>query len=111
VVYDPTVFVRRLDRGRRAYAVERWRLVVLVVILFLQTWRPRSSRCWRLPVSIVGTFGIMYLFGFLDQRAVPVRVGAGGSASSSTMRSCVVENVERNMKRLAPARGRDQGDG
>ena len=52
-------------------------LVVLVVILFLQTWRASIIPLLAVPVSIVGTFAVMYVLRLLDQRADPVRAGAG----------------------------------
>ena len=52
-------------------------LVVLVVILFLQTWRASIIPLLAVPVSIVGTFAAMHAVRLLDQRAVAVRAGAG----------------------------------
>ena len=52
-------------------------LVVLVVILFLQTWRASIIPLLAVPVSIVGTFAVMLAVRLLDQRAVAVRAGAG----------------------------------
>jgi multidrug efflux pump subunit AcrB len=45
IVYDPTQFVRPIEAVVHTL-LEAIALVVLVVILFLQTWRARSFRCW-----------------------------------------------------------------
>ncbi len=51
-------------------------LVVLVVILFLQTWRASIIPLLAVPVSIIGTFGVMYVFGFSINALSAVRSGA-----------------------------------
>jgi len=51
-------------------------LVVLVVILFLQSWRTRSFRCCDSPVSIIGTCAVLGVFGFSLNKPVHVRPGA-----------------------------------
>ena len=56
--------------------LEATALVVLVVILFLQTWRASIIPLVAVPVSIVGTFSLLYVLRLLDQRAQPVRAGA-----------------------------------
>ncbi len=76
IVYDPTVFVRDSIKAVVHTLLEAVLLAVLVVILFLQTWRASIIPLLAVPVSIVGTFAAMYLFGF-DQQSVAVRPGAG----------------------------------
>jgi Cu/Ag efflux pump CusA len=76
IVYDPTQFVRLSIEAVTHTLFEAIALVVLVVILFLQTWRASIIPLLAVPVSIVGTFGLM-LRSALDQRAVAVRAGAG----------------------------------
>ena len=51
-------------------------LVVLVVVLFLQTWRASIIPLVAVPISIVGTFAVMLGVRLLDQHAVAVRAGA-----------------------------------
>jgi Cu/Ag efflux pump CusA len=53
IVYDPTQFVRASIEAVVHTLLEAIALVVLVVILFLQTWRASSFRCWpcRCPSS------------------------------------------------------------
>ena len=51
-------------------------MVVIVVVLFLQTWRASVIPLAAVPVSIVGTFAVMLALGLLDQHAVAVRARA-----------------------------------
>ncbi|HCK80718.1 MAG TPA: multidrug efflux RND transporter permease subunit, partial [Candidatus Competibacteraceae bacterium] len=64
VIYDPTVFVRDSIKAVVTTLMEAVGLVVLVVILFLQTWRASIIPLLAVPVSIVGTFAVLYLLGF-----------------------------------------------
>ena len=60
IVYDPTQFVRASIEAVVHTLLEAVALVVLVVILFLQTWRASIIPLLAVPVSIVGTFAVMY---------------------------------------------------
>ena len=64
IVYDPTSFVRDSIKAVIETLTEAILLVVLVVILFLQTWRASIIPLLAVPVSIVGTFALMLAFGF-----------------------------------------------
>ncbi len=64
VVYDPTIFVRHSIEAVVHTLVEALVLVVLVVIIFLQTWRASIIPLAAVPVSLVGTFAIMLGLGF-----------------------------------------------
>src|SRR4029077_15087145 len=64
IVYDPTVFVRGSIEAVVHTLLEAVLLVVLVVILFLQTWRASIIPLLAVPISIIGTFAAMYMFGF-----------------------------------------------
>ena len=64
IVYDPTIFVRGSINAVVHTLIEALAMVVLVVIVFLQTWRASIIPLLAVPVSIVGTFAIMHLFGF-----------------------------------------------
>jgi multidrug efflux pump len=77
-------------------------LVVLVVILFLQTWRASIIPLIAVPVSVVGTFSILYLLGFsLNTLSLFGLVLAIGIVVDDAI--VVVENVERNIEEgLAP---------
>jgi multidrug efflux pump len=71
--------------------------VVLVVILFLQTWRASIIPLVAVPVSIVGTFGAMYAFGFsINALTLFGLVLAIGIVVDDAI--VVVENVERNIE-------------
>ena len=59
IVYDPTVFVRASIEAVVHTLLEAIALVVIVVILFLQTWRASIIPLAAVPVSIVGTFGVL----------------------------------------------------
>src|SRR5229473_3436246 len=62
--YDATVFVRESVAAVIHTLFEAIALVVLVVILFLQTWRASIIPLIAVPVSVVGTFAVLYLLGF-----------------------------------------------
>ena len=72
-------------------------LVVLVVILFLQTWRASIIPLIAVPVSIVGTFAALYLLGFsINTLTLFGLVLAIGIVVDDAI--VVVENVERNIE-------------
>src|SRR5258707_989709 len=64
IVYDPTQFVRASIESVVHTLLEAIALVVLVVILFLQTWRASIIPLLAVPVAVIGTFAVMNLFGF-----------------------------------------------
>ena len=68
IVYDPTVFVRDSIKAVVETLVEALLLVVIVVIVFLQTWRASIIPLLAVPVSIIGTFGLMLAFGLYGDR-------------------------------------------
>ena len=76
IVYDPTQFVRQSIEAVLHTLLEAVALVVLVVILFLQTWRASLIPLIAVPVSVIGTFAVLLAFGFLDQYSVAVRTRA-----------------------------------
>ena len=80
-------------------------LVVLVVILFLQTWRASIIPLLAVPVSIVGTFALLLVFGYsINALSLFGMVLAIGIVVDDAI--VVVENVERNIAAgLTPARG------
>ena len=98
IVYDPTVFVRGSIRAVVHTLLEATLLVVLVVILFLQTWRASIIPLIAVPVSLIGTFAVMRLFGFsLNALSLFGLVLAIGIVVDDAI--VVVENVERNIAR------------
>ena len=97
IVYDPTVFVRDSIRAVVHTLLEAVALVVLVVILFLQTWRASIIPLLAVPVSIVGTFAFMLAFGFsINALSLFGLVLAIGIVVDDAI--VVVENVERNIE-------------
>ncbi len=96
IAYDPTVFVRESIQAVGHTFVEALILVVIVVLVFLQTWRASIIPLLALPVSLVGTFSIMLLLGFsLNTLSLFGLVLAIGIVVDDAI--VVVENVERNI--------------
>ncbi|WP_377298340.1 efflux RND transporter permease subunit [Rhizobium sp. SGZ-381] len=97
IVYDTTEFVRSSIDKVVDTLLEAVALVVLVVILFLQTWRASIIPLIAVPVSIIGTFAVMYLFGFsINALSLFGLVLAIGIVVDDAI--VVVENVERNIE-------------
>jgi len=97
IVYDPTVFVRGSIEAVVHTLFEAIALVVLVVILFLQTWRASIIPLVAVPVSLVGTFAVMHLAGFsLNALSLFGLVLAIGIVVDDAI--VVVENVERHIE-------------
>ncbi|WP_193215071.1 efflux RND transporter permease subunit [Luteolibacter marinus] len=96
IAYDPTVFVRHSIEAVVHTLLEAIVLVVLVVILFLQTWRASIIPLAAVPVSLVGTFAVMHLLGFsINALSLFGLVLAIGIVVDDAI--VVVENVERNI--------------
>lgn len=102
IVYDPTNFVRDSIEAVIHTLLEAVALVVIVVILFLQTWRASIIPLLAVPVSIVGTFALLLVFGFsINALSLFGLVLAIGIVVDDAI--VVVENVERNIERgLSP---------
>jgi multidrug efflux pump len=97
IVYDPTVFVRGSIEAVIHTLLEAIALVVLVVILFLQTWRASIIPLLAVPISIIGTFAVMHMFGFsINALSLFGLVLAIGIVVDDAI--VVVENVERNIE-------------
>ena len=96
IVYDPTQFVRSSIKAVVKTLFEAILLVVLVVILFLQTWRASLIPLAAVPVSLVGTFAVMLALGFsINMLTLFGLVLAIGIVVDDAI--VVVENVERNL--------------
>jgi multidrug efflux pump len=103
IVYDTTQFVRASIKAVVHTLLEALVLVVLVVILFLQTWRASIIPLLAVPVSIIGTFAVMHLFGFsINALTLFGLVLAIGIVVDDAI--VVVENVERNIESGLSAR-------
>jgi len=97
IVYDPTQFVRASIESVVHTLLEAIALVVLVVILFLQTWRASIIPLLAVPVAVIGTFAVMKLFGFsINALSLFGLVLAIGIVVDDAI--VVVENVERNIE-------------
>jgi len=96
IAYDPTRFVNKSIDAVIHTLLEAIILVVLVVVLFLQTWRASIIPLAAVPVSLIGTFAVMHLLGFsLNNLSLFGLVLAIGIVVDDAI--VVVENVERNI--------------
>jgi multidrug efflux pump len=96
ILYDPTQFVRQSIEAVLHTLLEAIALVVLVVILFLQTWRASLIPLIAVPVSVIGTFAVLLAFGFsINTLSLFGLVLAIGIVVDDAI--VVVENVERHI--------------
>src|SRR5271169_1294039 len=97
IFFDPTQFIRQSVEAVIETIGEAIVLVVLVVIVFLQTWRAAIIPLVAIPVSLIGTFFFMAAFGFtLNNLSLFGLVLAIGIVVDDAI--VVVENVERNIE-------------
>jgi hydrophobe/amphiphile efflux-1 (HAE1) family protein len=97
IVYNPTQFIQQSVDAVEETIGEAILLVILVVILFLQTWRAAVIPLVAIPVSLIGTFFFMAIFGFtLNNLSLFGLVLAIGIVVDDAI--VVVENVERNIE-------------
>lgn len=98
IAYNPTDFVKSSVDAVVTTILEAVALVVLVVILFLQSWRASLIPILAIPVSLVGTFAVMAAAGFsLNNLTLFGLVLAIGIVVDDAI--VVVENVERNISK------------
>ncbi|MGI8496222.1 MAG: efflux RND transporter permease subunit [Gemmatimonadaceae bacterium] len=96
-VYDPTLFVRDSIREVINTLLAATLMVVIVVVLFLQTWRASIIPLAAVPISIVGTFAVMLASGFsINTLSLFGMVLAIGIVVDDAI--VVVENVERHIE-------------
>ena len=96
-IYDTTIFVRDSIKSVVTTLFEAILLVVLVVILFLQTWRASIIPLLAVPVSVVGSFAVLYLLGYsINTLTLFGLVLAIGIVVDDAI--VVVENVERHIE-------------
>jgi hydrophobe/amphiphile efflux-1 (HAE1) family protein len=101
--YDPTVFVRHSIEAVVHTLFEAVGLVVLVVILFLQTWRASIIPLVAVPVAIVGTLAALLAAGFsINSLTLFGLVLATGIVVDDAI--VVVENIERKIEEGLPPR-------
>ena len=102
VVYNPTEFIAESVDAVYATIFEAVALVILVIVVFLQSWRAALIPIIAIPVSLIGTFAVMAAAGFsLNNLSLFGLVLAIGIVVDDAI--VVVENIERNLERgLAP---------
>ncbi|HWV54414.1 multidrug efflux RND transporter permease subunit [Pseudorhodoplanes sp.] len=96
IIYDPTQFISQSVDAVIETIFEAVILVVLVIVLFLQTWRAAVIPIVAIPISLIGTFFLMSVFGFtINNLSLFGLVLAIGIVVDDAI--VVVENVERNI--------------
>lgn len=96
IPYNPTEYVRASIKSVQVTLIEAVALVVLVVLIFLQSWRAAIIPVLAIPVSLIGTFAIMAAFGYsLNSLSLFGLVLAIGIVVDDAI--VVVENVEREL--------------
>ena len=97
IVYNPTEFISESIYEVYKTIFEAALLVVIVVLIFLQSWRTAIVPIVAIPVSLIGTFAVLYAFGFsLNMLTLFGLVLAIGIVVDDAI--VVVENVERNIQ-------------
>jgi HAE1 family hydrophobic/amphiphilic exporter-1 len=97
IIYNPTEFIEVSIKELNITILEAVGLVVLVVLLFLQTWRATVIPVVAIPISLIATFAVMLAFGFsINMLTLFGLVLAVGIVVDDAI--VVVENVERRMK-------------
>ncbi len=97
IVYNPTEFIAESVNEVIKTIFEAVALVVIVVILFLQTWRASIVPIVAIPVSLIGTFTVLAAMGYsLNTLSLFGLVLAIGIVVDDAI--VVVENVERNLR-------------
>jgi len=95
--YDPTVFVRSSIHAVVHTLIEAVALVVLVVVVFLQTWRASVIPLVAVPVAIIGTMAVLLVAGFsINSLTLFGLVLATGIVVDDAI--VVVENIERKIE-------------
>lgn len=97
VVYNPTDFIAASVEAVKHTIFEAVVLVVIVVVLFLQSWRASVVPVVAIPISLIGTFAILSAMGYsLNNLSLFGLVLAVGIVVDDAI--VVVENVERNIR-------------
>ncbi len=97
IPYNPTEYVRASIASVERTLVEAILLVVLVVLVFLQSWRAALIPVLAIPVSLIGTFAVMAAFGYsLNNLSLFGLVLAIGIVVDDAI--VVVENCERELR-------------
>jgi multidrug efflux pump len=101
VVYDSSVFIDRSIRSVFTTVGEAIGLVVLVIFFFLRNFRATLIPIVTIPVSLVGAFALMYVFGFtINTLTLLAMVLAIGLVVDDAI--VVLENIFRNIEHGMP---------
>jgi len=96
IVYNPTEFIEESISELYITIAEAVALVIIVVLIFLQTWRATIIPLVAIPVSLIGTFAVMQSLGFsINMLTLFGLVLAVGIVVDDAI--VVVENVERKL--------------
>ena len=97
VTYDPTAFVKETIHEVQKTLIEAFVLVVIVVYLFLGSFRATLIPTLAVPVSLIGTFIVLYAIGYSANSVslLAVVLAIGIVVDDAIV---VVENVERVME-------------
>ena len=97
IVYNPTEFIEVSITELYQTIGEAVALVVLVVLVFLQNWRATLIPVLAIPVSLIGTFGVMLALGYsINMLTLFGLVLAVGIVVDDAI--VVIENFERRLK-------------
>jgi multidrug efflux pump len=98
---DRTVTIRASVHDVQVELVFAVALVVLVIFLFLRNWRATLIPSVAVPLSLVGTFGVMYLAGFsINNLTLMALVVAAGFVVDDAI--VVIENIARHIEEGKP---------
>jgi hydrophobe/amphiphile efflux-1 (HAE1) family protein len=97
IIWNPTEFISESMTAVQETLLEAMLLVVLVIIVFLQSWRAAVIPIVAIPVSLIGTFAVLAALGYsLNTLSMFGLVLAIGIVVDDAI--VVVENVERNLE-------------
>src|SRR5439155_2408212 len=97
VVMDRTTVIRASVRDVQWTLAISILLVILVVFLFLRDWRSTLIPSVAVPVSLIGTFGVMYLCGYsVDNLSLMALTIATGFVVDDAI--VVIENITRHLE-------------
>ena len=95
IVLDRTTTIRASVNGVEMTLIGSVALVILVVFVFLRNWRATLIPFVAVPVSLVGTFAVMYLLGFsIDNLSLMALTIATGFVVDDAI--VVMENISRH---------------
>jgi len=97
IPYDPTLFVEESRKEVIKTLYEAILLVVLTIFIFIQDWRATLIPAITIPISLIGTFAIMKVFGFTfnSLSLFGITLATGLVVDDAII---VIENIDRLMK-------------